>query len=149
MRRYADWPSRFRDGFLARIDQRFAWGEHDCCAAVAGLLEAMTGTNVLAELPAYDCEAEAFAILADAGGLRRLARDEARRHGLERIDVGFASRGDLVVIRAADSVEDQSLALLHLNPEGLVFVERDGWSALPVATAVRRGQVLDAYRVPG
>lgn len=73
------------------------WGTSDCSTWPAQWVAEVTGRTI--EWPLYASEAEAEALIADAGGLVPLWRDVAVRSGLRERDVREAPEpGDVGVI---------------------------------------------------
>lgn len=122
-----DWPARL-DAYLAeRAAMPFAWGSNDCVTFAAGWMAAL-GCPI--DLPTWETEAEAEALLAERGGLQ--AAVEAIL-GVP-IEAPFCGRGDIVL---ADAGETTPLGICTgprvalAGPSGLVHlprrVIRAGW----------------------
>lgn len=71
--RLPDWQLRFSDFGKARGSMPFAWGSNDCCTFAAAAVEALTGVNPMARVPAYDSALAAARLIEEGGGLRALA----------------------------------------------------------------------------
>lgn len=91
--RFTDWPERLGAYVYAREQRPFAWGKssHDCCSFANGAVIAMTGADLMADIPDYADEAAARSLLA--GGLAELI--DARLGRLK--SKGLAQRGDLAL----------------------------------------------------
>ena len=89
--RHNDWPERL----AAFIDERrrvaFRWGESDCALFAADWVCEATGADPAAQWRGYASEAEAQAIIEQAGGMRALVSLP------QRPAPAFAQRGDVVL----------------------------------------------------
>lgn len=90
MHRFPDWPDRLIAYIAAREKLPFEWGKgkQDCCSFGNGGALAMTGVDLMADIPDYASADEADVILVTP--LEELI--DAR---LPRRPVGLAQRGDL------------------------------------------------------
>lgn len=96
--RREDWPESLNALIEARTAVPFRWGTHDCVTLAADCIEAMTGTDPLADLRGrWASEEEAAAELAELGGLVRAVRERFGR----AVPPYQARRGDLVIIEVA------------------------------------------------
>jgi hypothetical protein len=75
--RLPDWQPRLQSLIQQRLEQPFAWGQHDCCLFVCDGIEAITGIDPAADLRGYSTEREAVRILHAHGGVRGLAEQRA------------------------------------------------------------------------
>lgn len=139
MRRRPDWPERLAALIESRAETPFAWGTHDCVCWGAAAAEAMTGIDPwAARRGTYSTEAEADAILAEAGGLEALAASLAGE-GAE-VPPPRARRGDWLLAEIGNEV----LLSVCLG-ERLAAPGPDGLRLLPVD---RLGvKVLRAWRI--
>lgn len=87
----------------------FVWGSHDCVTFAAGLVQAITGRDVLEGLPAWADPRSARRAIESAGGLAQALTD---RFG-EPIAPAMAQRGDLATLKAS------------ATPDG---IEATGWT---------------------
>lgn len=97
--RLPDWQPRLAALVQQRMQQPFTWGVHDCCLFAADALLACTGQDFAAALRGtYSTQAEAEALLAEFGGLAKLAAGCLGRvipPALAQAgDVGLADLGD-------------------------------------------------------
>jgi hypothetical protein len=91
--RLRDWQTRFSDFGKARASMPFVWGSNDCCSFAAAGVEAMTGSNPMADVAPYDSEMGALRRIAEAGGLEALAI----QHLGDPVAPAFAGVGDVVL----------------------------------------------------
>lgn len=92
MQRFEDWPERFVAYVALRDGRSFEWGKgkQDCCSFANGGVIAITGEDLMADIPDYASAEEADLILADTS-LEALMDARLER----RESVGFAQRGDV------------------------------------------------------
>lgn len=93
--RFSDWPEKLAAYVAARGNQRFEWGKgkQDCCSFAAGAVLAMTGRDVMADIPDYADAAEADLVIGEHGLAALLdARFERRR------SPGLMQRGDVCLV---------------------------------------------------
>lgn len=94
----AGFAERLAEFTTGRRRQPYAWGTNDCVTFAADAVEAVTGTDPLAELRgAWTSESEAMTVLEAQGGL--IAAMDAR---FLRKAKEFAQRGDLVLVKDAN-----------------------------------------------
>lgn len=94
--RLPDWPHRYDAAVRARLAQPFAWGENDCIAFPADVVQALHGRDTLAEFRTQRrCWKQALAQLKAGGGLHA----GLQRAGLKPIAPASAQVGDLVLLR--------------------------------------------------
>ena len=95
--RLENWPKLLSEAVEAAHSKEFAWGSHDCCLFAADCAKAITGIDAAAQLRGtYSTEAEAQAIIDEAGGFFALVTQLASSQGWRRIQPTQAGRGDLV-----------------------------------------------------
>ena len=98
MKRREDWPERLFDTIAEWKHRPFAWGTADCCQFMAVCVEAMTGTDPMAEYRGqYEDEASGKAVLKAKGG-GSLYNALRRKFG-QPIPVPMAKRGDLALAK--------------------------------------------------
>lgn len=69
--RFEDWPRRLEDYIDAARAEPFRWGRSDCLHFALGVVEVLTGRDVVAQLggpQAYDSEDQARALCGDRFG---------------------------------------------------------------------------------
>lgn len=108
-RRVSLWPERLEKYIAEREKARFAWGVHDCCRFAAGAVEAMTGADLMADLPAYSSAEEADLVLGDVG---LIALVDAR---LPRREKGEARRGDVALVGTEAGEKGDALFIVEGN----------------------------------
>lgn len=86
-----DWPERLADFVDARRRAAFRWGVNDCALVAADWVREATGADPAAQWRGYVSEAEAQAIIKQAGGMRALVSLP------QRPTPAFAQRGDVVL----------------------------------------------------
>ncbi|MFO1141187.1 MAG: hypothetical protein U1E59_02160 [Amaricoccus sp.] len=97
--RLPDWRSRLGDYLAAARTRPFRYGEQDCARFAAGAIEALTGTDPIAEL--------GIRYTTLAGGHRALRQRGYRdpvafvRANFAEIPPSFARMGDLAVVETA------------------------------------------------
>lgn len=133
------WDTHYFHPFLLeRGNLPFSWGRNDCAAFSADGIQAITGTDVMAELRGYSTEAEAMQRIADVTGGTSLEDAVvwiAAKHGFaERTHILMAQRGDLVLYRNADIL---ACGLVHLNGRDIVSPGTKGIIRMPLTSAYR------------
>jgi hypothetical protein len=127
MKRFADWETRIGVYVESLRDQPFLWGKLDCAIFAAGAVEAMTGVDPMAGLSGYGSEAEADRVLkTETGGTLVRFMDSK----FERVPVGFAHRGDLVMVDGGLALAMGEVAIQvgeHGAREGLIRRPRAEW----------------------
>lgn len=93
MQRYADWPIRLNKYLTSIKDREFKIGEHDCCHFANGAVKAMTGVDMMGDIPEYSNWDEAKAILDE----KALYRIMFRKFG-KPVRAGHAQQGDIAYI---------------------------------------------------
>lgn len=93
--RLPDWMKRLNALVISRMAAPFEWGRNDCGAFAADAVQAMTGFDVLSELRgSRRSERAALRQLRTAGSVSAVLD----RAGLQRVDVAFVQRGDVVLL---------------------------------------------------
>lgn len=126
--RFADWPSRF-DSFMAeRRAMPFAWGANDCCLFTCDAILAITGCDLAEGIRGtYDSALTAARVVADLGGIERIAETRTADFGFAELSrVLGARRGDVVLFDTADRGPALGICVGHMaafvGPDGLGFV---------------------------
>lgn len=127
MRRFPDWETRLAAYLETLRDQPFRWGSLDCAIFAAGAVNAMTGVDPMRGLRGYRSEAGAEKVLKEkAGGtLVRFMNSK-----FERVPVGLAHRGDLVMVDGGLAIAMGDVAIQvgqHGEREGLIRRHRAEW----------------------
>lgn len=98
MRRVENWPLVLSAMLRAQKDQPFQYGTNDCLMFPADVVNALTGTDVAADVRGtYSTYEEATAIIAAAGGIEELI--SARLGFTGSRQVLTAKRGDVVIMK--------------------------------------------------
>lgn len=138
MQRKHEWPELFSEFLLSHASTSFAWGTNDCAVFSADGMEAMTGTDPMADLRGYTTEAEAMQRIADVTGGKSLEDAAvwiASKYGFtERTHTLLAQRGDLVLYRNGDTL---ACGLVHLNGRDIVSPGPKGIIRMPLSSAYR------------
>ena len=93
MTRLHEWPELLNAYVAAHRATPFEWGVHDCCRFAAGAIQAITGTDPMAQF-SYTTEAEARALIESAGGIEALVTSVL---GDPLPSVAQAQRGDVLL----------------------------------------------------
>lgn len=128
MRRFPDWEARLAAYLEDLRDKPFAWGKLDCAIFAGGAVKAMTGFDPMRGLRGYRSEAEAERVLKERGKGTLVRTVNAM---FEREPVGFAHRGDLVLVDGGLAIAMGDIALQvgqHDEREGLIRRPRAEWS---------------------
>jgi hypothetical protein len=130
--RYPDWQARFQIEVAAAQVRSFAWMEHDCCAFVARMIDAISDTDHydrLRQLFQYYSEAEMLECVARYGGLRQLVSQEFLG---EAGPWGSTRMGDAVLLR---DDEDREVVGICEGAQALVATDR-GLVPFPMSRAL-------------
>ena len=132
VKRCEDWPIKLEAAIINRSDTKFEYGKHDCCMAVASIIEAMTGTTIGGTLRKYKNERGAKVVLARYGGVRGVAEHLSKEIGATAISPKLAQRGDVVLVNIG---EDESLGIVSMNGrDAFIAGKPSGWRSFPVET---------------
>jgi hypothetical protein len=93
MNRANEWPELLFDFFERKRNQPFEWGKNDCAGFVIDAIETLTGETVASELRGYRSASGAARRIREKGGMESILISL----GFERIEIGFAQRGDIVI----------------------------------------------------
>ena len=124
-----DWPQKLALFEEEKRNQRFRWGENDCCLLAADWVAMVLGQDPAQELRGhYHTALGAARIFRQTGGLEALVDAIAAKAGLPSIDPRLASRGDVV---SFDSLRGFAIGVclgvkaMFAGPAGAVFVPMD------------------------
>lgn len=92
--RYPDWPIRLNEYLASIRHKEFRIGRFDCCIYISGAVEAMTGENPMADVPAYSSWEEAKEVWKAEQSIYNMMR---RRFG-QPVHAGKAHQGDIAYI---------------------------------------------------
>ena len=102
MTRLSDWQTRLGAYLAACAQRRFEWGRHDCGLFVSGAIEAECGVDPAALLRGQyrtrDGAVAAISGLCGGSSVEHAAEHLLRAQQCPEVAVGFAQRGDVVVI---------------------------------------------------
>ncbi|MFS0771031.1 DUF6950 family protein [Sphingomonas sp. 1P08PE] len=116
MIRLPDWEQRLHDYLAGLEGAEFVWGKMDCALFAAGAVEAMTGEDPAAAYRGkYRSVAGSVRALKTYGAGTLAATIDA---GFEEREVGFARRGDLVMV--------DGMVGVCIGPDALFIGEEDG-----------------------
>ena len=127
--RVQHWATRaFHDFLLARANEPFAWGSHDCALFAADGIQALTGVDIAADFRGkYSDEAGAIAAIksiANGTTVEEAAAYCAAQHNLaEWKSPLLAQRGDLVTLEDDGRI---IAGLIHLSGRHIVAAGETG-----------------------
>jgi hypothetical protein len=128
--RLADWEQRLHDYIAALEGRAFEWGVLDCALFAAGAVEAQTGVDPAAAYRGqYSTATGSVRVLRRLGAGTLEATFDA---AFEREPVGYARRGDLVMVDGIAGVCLGGVALFVGDVDGApgwVRHDRAAWSA--------------------
>lgn len=134
------WPSLLQSYLDSCRDRLFAYGTWDCALFVADAIQSMTGTDLASSFRShYSSRREAVSAIAKFcgnGSIQTVAANITRGNGMPEIDIGHASRGDMLLIKRAQG-RDYSLGLMSLNGQKAVIAMRVGVGEIPLSTVCR------------
>lgn len=128
MNRREDWIDHLWVAINEAVDRApvFAYGSHDCCTFVARCVDAMTGSDLLADLQTrYTDKTSALRFIAEAGGFT-----EAVSSFLGQPEHGWPRRGDVVLV----DTQDGPGVGVCIGPD--VAVAHDGVALQPVTSGL-------------
>ncbi|TXH19019.1 MAG: hypothetical protein E6R03_01230 [Hyphomicrobiaceae bacterium] len=125
--RYQDWPIRLEHYIAASRATPFIWGRSDCLHFAFGVVEPLTGRDLIGEMGGsgqYADAREGFSQLEKyfGGNLRGIA-DAVLRSGR----VSFARRGDIVLfearnLKAYGIIDNTGRQIAARTESGLAFI---------------------------
>lgn len=103
MTRLPDWPERLDMAIDAARQRPFEWGAHDCVTFAAACIQAVTGTDPIADLRGWDSRDQAGDRVAQLSGRRHSGLQSAiaiifARYGWPEITPRRAGRGDICLV---------------------------------------------------
>lgn len=134
MIRFPDWEARLAAYLEPLRAREFRWGSLDCATFCAGAVKAMTGHDPMRGLRGYRSEAGALQVLEERAQGTLIRTVNAM---FERVPVGMAHRGDLIMAGGALGIAMGEVAL-QVGREG----EREGLIRRP------RVEWKKAWRIP-
>jgi hypothetical protein len=137
LQRYPYWPSAL-DKFLAdNYETKFEYGKFDCCLFVCSAIEAMTGTDIAAPFRGrYRSRREALRAVweyAGKGTVRAVAERVTLDHGMPRVEILLAQRGDVALIGRPK--RDCSLGIIALTGRDVIVLTAKGMQSIPLTEA--------------
>ena len=138
LKRIEGWEGRLADFVAQACSQTFVWGAFDCCLMPCDGVREITGSDPAASLRGlYKTERGALRALRrfSGAGLTEAAEKIAADLGAPEVGLGFAGRGDVVLVTDPALVRPVFGGFLGLclgrdvavmTPEGLRF-----WSLAP------------------
>lgn len=100
LKRLNGWPEAFAAALKRAQKEPFRWGQNDCCLFAAYCIESITGCDLAVAFRGYQTRDEATEILANFGGIYRLASNVARLHGIPELPPLQARRGDICLLNS-------------------------------------------------
>lgn len=123
MERIIDWETSLSDYIASRREMPFEYGSNDCCLFGAGAVEAMTGTNPMADFVGqYDSLKTSLQTIKSVADTLEQAIDDR----FPIIEIGYAQRGDLAFCDNSVGVVVGSFAWFT-SDDGLERVPRELW----------------------
>lgn len=151
LRRRQNWPERLSDVIAYYRAKPFEWGRLDCALFACNCILQMTNidpaewfrgryddeASARAAMAQYVAEnADADYIAAHGDGLTATWQLVAAAHGLVEKSLGFAQRGDIVLLSTASG---ESLGVVDLDGLGVAFVDFEGLKRVALKTLKRAG----------
>lgn len=122
--RLPDWPLRLEKFFEANRSRKFEYGRWDCCLFAAAAIQAITGEHPNPTfIGAYATKWQAKDLIkreTGHAGVQFIWRKVMKLRGFEEIAVGFAQRGDPVLVRRGSG---HSLAVISLSGKLMVATQ--------------------------
>jgi hypothetical protein len=143
VKRFDDWPTRL-DAFIeSRKEYAFSWGGQDCCLFACDCILEMTGEDLVRQYRnRYHDAAGAQSMLENFSDepmtVGSLASEIAKAHGIEKVPVSFAQRGDVVLVLQE---ERESLGVVSLAGDTLWAPEELGLAELPLSSAIKAWRI--------
>jgi len=137
MRRIAGWESALFDATRAAMPRAYEWGVHDCVTFAADCVEAMTGSDPIADLRGHWRGPVSARRIMTEEGADTLGDLAAQR--LPEIAPSLAQRGDIVLCKGDGDSDEEFLAVCQGHTA--VGPAANGLIHVPMAQAKR------AYRV--
>ena len=133
MKRLPDHRQRMNAAINEARGREFEYGTFDCCLAAATVIEAMTGTDLMADFRGrYKSAAGAARLLKETGypTLLKMLISHIPEHGGKRIPVAKAGIGDLVLTKVAlhDAAMGQACGICC--GRFALFPGQTGWTSL-------------------
>lgn len=125
--------------FLKENRERdFQWGEWDCCIFANACLKVISGEDVIPKTLKWKDEKSAFKAIKDYGGtLDKALEKAALAAGMEPVEAGFVTTGDLVVVM------DENKPVAGISDGSRVMSPSDGGYAFSLPSTIEK-----AWRVP-
>jgi hypothetical protein len=81
---------------IDRASEPMIWGCDDCCQFVRAIVLDCGGPDIMAGIPAYECEKVAKRMIKKKGGMVRMVMKQAKAIGARELTFPFASDGLVV-----------------------------------------------------
>jgi len=144
--RRPDWASRLHTYLVTHSQDKFGYGQLDCCLFAADCIREMTGMDLAApfrgQYRSRKAALQAIRAYAGSSSVQAIAEKVFSEHGLEKIPVLEAGRGDIVLLERSI---DYSLGLIDFNGRDVLVISRRGLWRLPLSQL--RLQAVCAWRV--
>lgn len=141
LKRYSDWDLRLNNEIESLRNAPFSWKTHHCVGFVGRCVHAMTGVNIL-EGVVLEHKTKAGTIRAVnqyAGGyIEEAASKIAEKFNIPDIDVPFAKRGDVCLLKVPVG---QVVGIIDLSGRRVVGPDFEGLGSYPVSEATRAWQI--------
>jgi hypothetical protein len=136
------WQCRLSRFLSLRQRDPFAYGKFDCCLFAANAIQEMTGTDIAAYFRGrYSSRKEALALVKDYVGrvsIRLLTEKVATEHGMRKVSILTAQRGDLILIQRS---RDYSLGIVDLSGSRVAVLGSSGIGRIALRDGSRAWRV--------
>ena len=110
MERIEGWEIRLDDFIKSRQNQKFQWGVHDCCLFACDAIREITGEDIAYYFRGkYKTKDEAYLMLLafSGGGLNETTKKIMEQFSMDKIEQGFAGRGDMVLCNVPTVINEE------------------------------------------
>lgn len=99
MKKKVDWQIDFNKFVEKNFDKPFAWGKWDCCLFSDACIKAITGESLIPKQLVWSDEKSAIQAITGYGKtLKNSISKAAKKKKLQKVDINYLQKGDLVVI---------------------------------------------------
>ena len=99
MKKKVDWQIDFNKFVEKNFDKPFVWGKWDCCLFSDACIKAITGESLIPKQLVWSDEKSAIQAITGYGKtLKNSISKAAKKKKLQKVDINYLQKGDLVVI---------------------------------------------------
>ena len=99
MKKKVDWQIDFNKFIEKNFDKPFEWGKWDCCLFSDACIKAITGESLIPKQLVWSDEKSAIQAITGYGKtLKNSISKAAKKKKLQKVDINYLQKGDLVVI---------------------------------------------------